>query len=155
MKFSATLLLPRSIRRPRPPYKSMLRSRRPQPSNTQPSTAAQPAEQACPPPPFPPSQRSRRPPARLSWAQGHIFYENVSDGVNTRQGTQLLVENNGSDKPLYSTDAGYAVAGGIDFGPGKNTATAGTLKTMPYTYSTVLPPLAVLRDRLLEMRVLF
>ncbi|KAG0134692.1 pectin lyase fold/virulence factor [Tuber indicum] len=74
---------------------------------------------------------------------GHIFnnyYENVSDGINTRQGAQLLVENNvfvGSSKPLYSTDAGYAVANGNDFGGGENTASAGTLKSMPYKYSLV------------------
>ncbi|KAG0637922.1 pectin lyase fold/virulence factor [Tuber brumale] len=74
---------------------------------------------------------------------GHIFnnyYENVSDGINTRQGAQLLVENNvfvGSDKPLYSTDAGCAIANGNDFGDGENTASAGTLKSMPYKYSLV------------------
>ncbi|KAA8893759.1 pectin lyase fold/virulence factor [Sphaerosporella brunnea] len=49
---------------------------------------------------------------------GHIFnnyFESVSDGINTRDGAQLLVENNVFEdvkKPLYSTDDGYAVASG-------------------------------------------
>lgn len=73
------------------------------------------------------------------------FYDNVADGINTRQGAQLLVENNvfvGSKKPLYSTDAGFAVAAGNDFGAGANTAPAGTLKKAPYTY-TLLKAAAV------------
>lgn len=50
------------------------------------------------------------------FGQGHLFnniYNNVSDGINTRQGAQLLVENNvfvDSKKALFSTDAGFAVA---------------------------------------------
>lgn len=74
---------------------------------------------------------------------GHIYnnyYLSVSDGINTRQGAQLLVENNvfvDSDKPLYSTDAGYAYASGNDFGDGKNTALTGTLKSVPYSYTKV------------------
>jgi pectate lyase len=58
-------------------------------------------------------------------------------GINTRDGAQLLVENNvfaGQDKPLYSTDEGYAVATGNDFGEGENTAPEGTLTSVPYTY---------------------
>jgi hypothetical protein len=42
----------------------------------------------------------------------------------TIPGAQLLVENNvwtGTDKPLYSTDAGFAVATGNDFGGAANT----------------------------------
>ncbi|KAJ6124530.1 hypothetical protein N7471_011847 [Penicillium samsonianum] len=72
---------------------------------------------------------------------GHIYnnyYLNVSDGINTRQGAQLLVESNtfvGSKKPLYSTDSGYAVANDNDFGDGENTAEAGTLKSVPYDYN--------------------
>ncbi|CAI7618085.1 unnamed protein product [Penicillium discolor] len=71
---------------------------------------------------------------------GHVYnsyYENVSDGINTRQGAQLLVESNtfvGSKKPLYSTDSGYAVANDNDFGSGENAAEAGTLKSVPYKY---------------------
>lgn len=72
---------------------------------------------------------------------GHIYnnyYLNVADGINTRQGAQLLVESNtfiGSKKPLYSTDSGYAVANDNDFGDGENTAEAGTLKSVPYDYN--------------------
>jgi pectate lyase len=72
---------------------------------------------------------------------GHIYnsyFLDVSDGINTRQGAQLLVESNafsGSKKPLYSTDGGYAVANDNDFGTGANTAPAGTLKSVPYSYS--------------------
>lgn len=72
---------------------------------------------------------------------GHIYngyFENVSDGINTRKGAQLLVESNtfvGSKKPLYSTDAGYAVANDNDFGDGSNTAEKGTLTSMPYSYT--------------------
>ncbi|OAF55132.1 hypothetical protein VC83_08442 [Pseudogymnoascus destructans] len=40
-----------------------------------------------------------------------------------------------SSKHLYSTDAGYAVANDDDFGSGSNTTLAGTLKTVPYSYS--------------------
>jgi pectate lyase len=74
---------------------------------------------------------------------GHIFnnyYESVNDGINTRDGAQLLVESNqfvNSKKPLYSTDAGYAVSNDNDFGGGANTALAGTLKSVPYTYTKV------------------
>ena len=72
---------------------------------------------------------------------GHVYnsyYLNVADGINTRQGAQLLVESNvfsGSKKPLYSTDSGYAVSNDNDFGDGSNTASAGTLKSVPYSYS--------------------
>lgn len=72
---------------------------------------------------------------------GHIYnnyYEDVSDGINTRQGAQLLVQNNvftGSKKPLYSTDDGYAVAEGNDFGDGENAAPQGTLTSVPYKVS--------------------
>ncbi|KAJ5115510.1 Pectin lyase fold/virulence factor [Penicillium alfredii] len=72
---------------------------------------------------------------------GHIYngyFENVSDGINTRKGAQLLVESNsfvGSKKPLYSTDAGYAVANDNGFGDGSNTAEKGTLTSMPYSYT--------------------
>lgn len=80
---------------------------------------------------------------------GHIYnnyYENVSDGINTRQGAQLLVQNNvftGSKKPLYSTDGGYAVASGNDFGGAQNAAPEGSLKFMPYTTPTLLDTAAV------------
>ncbi|KAL0067963.1 hypothetical protein AAF712_004866 [Marasmius tenuissimus] len=72
---------------------------------------------------------------------GHIYnnyYENCSDGINTRVGAQLLVENNvwtAPKKPLYSTSGGFAVARGNDFGGGTNTAPAGGFDTAPYQYS--------------------
>ncbi|KAI5795632.1 putative pectate lyase [Geopyxis carbonaria] len=72
---------------------------------------------------------------------GHIFnnyFEAVNDGINTRQGAQVLVQNNvfsDVDSPLYSTDAGYAVATGNDFGGATNEALAGSVTTMPYTYN--------------------
>ncbi|RDL40281.1 putative pectate lyase A [Venustampulla echinocandica] len=75
---------------------------------------------------------------------GHMFnnyYENVSDGINTRSGAQVLVENNiwagKSSKALYTVNDGGAVASGNDFGPSENTAPAGTLKTVPYKYTLV------------------
>lgn len=77
----------------------------------------------------------------LRFGTGHIYnsyYLDVSDGINTRQGAQVLVESNvfsGSKKPLYSTDGGYAVANDNDFGSGSNAANAGTLKSVPYSYS--------------------
>lgn len=106
---------------------------------------------------------------------GHVFnnyYDGVTDGINSksflphclpifltthlaRDGAQLLVESNaftGSSKPLYSTDAGYAVcksplpywlpifltthlAVDNDFGGESNTALKGTLTTVPYSYT--------------------
>lgn len=47
------------------------------------------------------------------------------DGINTRVGAELLVQNNvfvGVKKPLYSTDSGYANASGNDFGGVNSTA---------------------------------
>ena len=79
----------------------------------------------------------------LRFGTGHVFnsyYESVADGINTRQGAQVLVENNvfsGSKKPLYSTDAGYAVAKNNDFGGATNEALAGTLTSVPYSYSLI------------------
>ncbi|EKG11903.1 Pectate lyase/Amb allergen [Macrophomina phaseolina MS6] len=71
---------------------------------------------------------------------GHIvnnLYTSVSDGINARQGAQLLVEGNvftGSKKPLYSTDAGYAAVNDNDFGGAENTAEAGTLTASDLGY---------------------
>ncbi|KAF9483316.1 pectate lyase B [Pholiota conissans] len=82
---------------------------------------------------------SRTPSFRFG--HGHIFnnfFENNNDGINTRDGAQLLVENNvwtGTDKPLYATDTGYAVARGNDFGGASNTAPVGTFTSAPYSYS--------------------
>lgn len=52
-----------------------------------------------------------------------------NDGINTRVGAELLVQNNVFEsvgKPLYSTDAGYANASGNDFGGASNTAATST-----------------------------
>ncbi|KAG8782149.1 hypothetical protein FRC12_021175 [Ceratobasidium sp. 428] len=74
---------------------------------------------------------------------GHIYnnyFLNSNDGINTRLGAQLLVENNvwdyrGVSKPLYSTDGGFAVARGNLFGSGSNTTKPGTFSTAPYAYT--------------------
>ncbi|KAI9697341.1 MAG: hypothetical protein M1820_007847 [Bogoriella megaspora] len=74
---------------------------------------------------------------------GHVFnsyFETVNDGINTRDGAQLLVESNqfvGSGKPLYSTDNGFAVSKGNDFGSGSDEAGQGTLNSVPYSYTTL------------------
>ncbi|KAF5879592.1 putative pectate lyase a protein [Botrytis fragariae] len=84
---------------------------------------------------------SRGPSIRFGTA--HIYnsyHDTVADGINTRLGAQVLVESNawtGSKKPLYSTDAGYAVANDNDFGTGSNEAEKGTLSAskLGYTYT--------------------
>jgi pectate lyase len=82
---------------------------------------------------------SRTPSFRFG--HGHIFnnvFDNNNDGINTRDGAQLLVENNvftGTSKPIYSTDGGFAVARGNDFGGASNTAGAGSFTSAPYSYS--------------------
>ncbi|PPQ68287.1 hypothetical protein CVT24_005103, partial [Panaeolus cyanescens] len=79
----------------------------------------------------------------IRFGKGHIYnnlFENSGDGVNTRIGAQVLVENNvfsGVGKPIFSTDTGYAVARGNDFGGKSNSAPAGTLTSVPYGYSLV------------------
>ncbi|KXN88338.1 putative pectate lyase A [Leucoagaricus sp. SymC.cos] len=81
---------------------------------------------------------SRTPSFRFG--HGHIFnnfFQNNSDGINTRDGAQLLVENNvwvTPKKPLYSTDEGFAVANGNDFGSGEDTAPEGDFTSPPYDY---------------------
>ncbi|KZW03899.1 pectate lyase B [Exidia glandulosa HHB12029] len=82
---------------------------------------------------------SRTPSFRFG--HGHIFnnyFENNGDGINTRDGAQLLVENNvfsGDKDSLYSTDGGFAVARGNDFGNTTNEAPTGTFTSAPYSYS--------------------
>jgi pectate lyase len=79
----------------------------------------------------------------IRFGTGHIYnsyFDTVNDGINTRDGAQVLVESNtfvGSSEPLYSTDAGYAVARDNDFGGASNTAEAGTLTSVPYSYTLV------------------
>jgi pectate lyase len=76
----------------------------------------------------------------LRFGHGHIFnnvFDNNNDGINTRDGAQVLVENNvwtGTTEPLYATDTGYAVARGNDFGGASDTAPVGTFTTPPYSY---------------------
>ncbi|KAF9448045.1 polysaccharide lyase family 1 protein [Macrolepiota fuliginosa MF-IS2] len=84
---------------------------------------------------------SRTPSFRFG--HGHIYnnvFDNNNDGINTRDGAQLLVENNVwtgtcTTQPLYSTDGGFAVARGNDFGGAENTAPAGDFSTAPYSYN--------------------
>nr|ADK25712.1 pectate lyase 1 [Penicillium occitanis (nom. inval.)] len=77
----------------------------------------------------------------IRFGTGHVYnsyFDQVNDGINTRDGAQVLVQSNvfvGSSKPLYSTDDGYAVATDNDFGSGSNEALAGTLTSVPYSYS--------------------
>ncbi|KAA8572841.1 hypothetical protein MFRU_003g00560 [Monilinia fructicola] len=86
---------------------------------------------------------SRGPSIRFGTA--HIYnsyHNNVSDGINTREGAQVLVESNAwanSKKALYSTNAGYAVANDNDFGSSSNEALKGTLtgSKLGYSYSLV------------------
>ncbi|KAK0205180.1 polysaccharide lyase family 1 protein [Desarmillaria ectypa] len=74
----------------------------------------------------------------------HIFnnvYDDNNDGINTRDGAELLVENNvwtGTEKPLYSTDEGYAVAIGNDCGGAEN-STSPVLRfiSVPTSYSLI------------------
>ncbi|RPB12279.1 pectate lyase plyA [Morchella conica CCBAS932] len=74
---------------------------------------------------------------------GHIYnnyYDTLNDGINTRDGAQLLIENNvfvNTEDAIYSTDAGYAVATGNDLGIGTNEALVGTItsSSLPYTYT--------------------
>lgn len=66
------------------------------------------------------------------------YYDHVVNGVDTRDGAQALVENNifiGADKPVFSTDNGYAVARGNDFGGASDSAPAGTFTNPPYNYT--------------------
>ncbi|MAD85549.1 MAG: hypothetical protein CL912_21525 [Deltaproteobacteria bacterium] len=78
----------------------------------------------------------------IRFGTGHVYnsyFLNVADGINTRDGAQVLVQSNvwaGTlSKPLYSTDDGYAVASDNDFGGKSNAALAGTLTSVPYSYS--------------------
>ncbi|TFK99959.1 pectate lyase [Pterulicium gracile] len=85
---------------------------------------------------------SRTPSFRFG--RGHIYnnvFDDNGDGINTRVGAQLLIQNNvwnaGNKKPLYSTDQGYAVATGNDFGGKSNTAPAGSFTSAPYPVSLI------------------
>ncbi|KAG9081516.1 hypothetical protein FS749_007606, partial [Ceratobasidium sp. UAMH 11750] len=61
-----------------------------------------------------------------------------NDGINTRVGAELLVQNNvfeSVSKPLYSTDNGYANASGNDFGGASNTALTTSWSSVGYSYT--------------------
>ncbi|KAF9257442.1 pectate lyase [Marasmius fiardii PR-910] len=81
----------------------------------------------------------------IRFGHGHIFnnfFESNDDGINTRDGAQLLVENNvwvASKNPLYSTDGGFAVARGNNFGGVINTAPVGNFNSPPYSYILIAP----------------
>ncbi|KAL2817115.1 pectate lyase A [Aspergillus granulosus] len=81
----------------------------------------------------------------IRFGTGHLYnnyYENVSDGINTRQGAQVLVESNvwvSSKKALYSTDEGYAVERDNDFGDASADAPEGTLTSVEYEYTALGP----------------
>ncbi|KAG8700615.1 hypothetical protein FRC11_012798 [Ceratobasidium sp. 423] len=82
---------------------------------------------------------SRTPSFRFG--KGHIFnnyFTNVNDGINTRVGAELLVQNNVFEnvgKPLYSTDNGYANASGNDFGGKSNAALTTSWDAVGYSYT--------------------
>ncbi|KAG9093875.1 hypothetical protein FRC06_011331 [Ceratobasidium sp. 370] len=71
----------------------------------------------------------------------HIFnnyFLSNNDGINTRVGAELLVQNNvfeSCSDPLYSTDSGYANASGNDFGSASNTALTTTWNAVGYSYT--------------------
>ncbi|KAF8320456.1 pectin lyase-like protein, partial [Clavulina sp. PMI_390] len=75
------------------------------------------------------------------FGQGHIYnnyYLNSADGINTRDGAELLIQNNvfqNVSKAIYATDTGYATVSGNDLGGSTDTATAGTAPTIPYSYT--------------------
>lgn len=81
----------------------------------------------------------------LRFGTGHVYnnyYDQVLDGINTRIGAQVLVQNNvfvGANKALYDTDVGYAVANGNDWGNSSNTALVGTFTKAPYAVPRLSP----------------
>ncbi|KAH7343141.1 polysaccharide lyase family 1 protein [Rhizoctonia solani] len=82
---------------------------------------------------------SRTPSFRFG--HGHIYnnyFLSNNDGINTRVGAELLVQNNVFEsvgKPLYSTDNGYANASGNDFGGASSTALTTTWNSVGYSYT--------------------
>lgn len=82
---------------------------------------------------------SRMPSLRFGTAHVYnSFFNACSDGINTRDGAEVLVEGNvfdGVNKPLYSTDAGFAIAKANNFGNGTNAALAGNITAPAYAYT--------------------
>ena len=80
-------------------------------------------------------------PSHMCFSVFNNYYLNMSDGINTRDEAQLLVQNNvwegTCSSALYSTDGGYAYASGNDFGTCEsgNTALSGSLSSVPYQYT--------------------
>lgn len=71
---------------------------------------------------------------------GHLFnnyWNQMDDGVRTRAGAQLLLEScvfeNTNDDIIAKN--GYAVVRDVDLGIGTNEAPAGTLTSVPYSYT--------------------
>ncbi|KAF2625431.1 polysaccharide lyase family 1 protein [Macroventuria anomochaeta] len=71
---------------------------------------------------------------------GHLFnnyWNQMDDGVRTRAGAQLLIEScvfeNTNDDIIAKN--GYAVVRDVDLGIGTNESPAGTLTSVPYTYT--------------------
>ncbi|KAJ7858811.1 pectate lyase [Mycena olivaceomarginata] len=77
----------------------------------------------------------------LRFGHGHIFnsvFDSNDDGINTRDGAQLLIENNvwaNATKAIKPSDGGFAVATGNDFGGATNTAPTGNFTKAPYSYT--------------------
>jgi pectate lyase len=75
--------------------------------------------------------------------QCSTYYNGVTtSGINTRMGAQLLIEStvfeDCATKAILSQDSdevGYAVVNDVDLGGSTNSASTGTLKTVPYSYT--------------------
>lgn len=71
------------------------------------------------------------------------YAENMSTGINTRMGAELLIEScvfSGVEEAIESADSdtvGYATVNDVDLGDGTNTVDAGSLdsSSIPYEYS--------------------
>ena len=76
----------------------------------------------------------------IRFGQAHVYnsyFEATTDGINVRQGAEVLVESNvfdGTTKPLFTVDTGGAVEKDNVWGAGVNTVPAGTLSTVEYQY---------------------
>ncbi|CAK5267853.1 unnamed protein product [Mycena citricolor] len=78
----------------------------------------------------------------LRFGHGHVFNNvfdsNILTNINTRDGAQMLIQNNvfiNTSLAIESTDAGFAVATGNDFGGATNTAPVGTFTSPPYSFT--------------------
>ncbi|CAK5283350.1 unnamed protein product [Mycena citricolor] len=78
----------------------------------------------------------------LRFGHGHVFNNvfdsNILTNINTREGAQMLIQNNvfiNTSLAIESTDTGFAVATGNDFGGATNTAPVGTFTSPPYSFT--------------------